>query len=61
MLTEHDREVLEMVAGKRPWPPWGAWLGAVLEHLKDSGLITSYIGVEPQLTDAGRAALEAKL
>lgn len=56
-LTRHEIEVLEMVAGSRPWAEWGAWLSACLESLKGANLITSYIGAIPHLTEAGRAAL----
>jgi len=56
-LTEAEREVLEMVAGARAWVSWGAWLGACLDSLKDSGLITTYVGTMPRITEAGRAAL----
>lgn len=58
ILIDHEIEVLEMVAGERPWAPWGAWLGACLEFLRDSGYITNYIGSTPELTEAGRRALE---
>lgn len=56
-LTSHEREVLEMVAGTRPWAAWDAWLGVCLEYLRDSGFITNYIGAGPKLTEVGRAAL----
>ncbi|ESY72081.1 hypothetical protein X740_33540 [Mesorhizobium sp. LNHC221B00] len=57
-ITPREMQVLEMVAGKRPWAEWGAWLGACLDALRGSGLITDYIGSQPSLTDAGRAVLQ---
>lgn len=56
-LTIFEREVLEMVAEIRPWAGWGAWLGACLDSLYNSGLITTYVGATPRLTEAGRLAL----
>jgi len=56
-LTIFEREVLEMVAEIRPWTGWGAWLGACLDSLYGSGLITAYVGATPRLTEAGRSAL----
>lgn len=55
--TKHERQVLEMVDGSRQWES-GAWVNACLEFLRDSGLITEYIGAYPALTDAGRRALQ---
>lgn len=48
--------VMEMVDGRREWQS-GAWVNACLEFLRASGYITQYIGAEPKLTEAGRAAL----
>ena len=56
-LTTFEREVLEMVAETRPWAGWGAWLGACLDSLYGSGLITAYVAATLRLTEAGRLAL----
>ncbi|CAM5420925.1 hypothetical protein ATER59S_02394 [Aquamicrobium terrae] len=56
-LTTRELEVLEMLAGIRS-ATWGAWVSACLESLFDMGLCTR--GPNYQITDAGRAVLEAK-
>jgi hypothetical protein len=53
-LNKHEREVLEMLGGVREWAPWGAWIGACLEHLHGCGYATP---MPYQITPAGRAAL----
>lgn len=55
-LNSFEKEVLEMLAGMREGQ-WGAWVGAVLGTLSGRGLCTR--GPNYQITDAGRAALEA--
>ena len=55
--TEHEIEVLKMMAGTRKGE-WGAWVGACLEFLAAGGYCTN--GPNYQLTDKGRAFL-AKL
>ena len=54
--TEHELDVLEMGAGHRDWET-GAATNASLEALRDSGLITQYLGARPALTPQGLAAL----
>jgi len=49
-LTEHEWQVLEMVAGQREIP-WGSWVGACIEFLQDYGLVTR--GMEWKLTERG--------
>ena len=53
-ITEYEREVLEMLAGKRE-VEWGAWVAACLEFLSDAGLCT--LGPNYRITNAGRAVL----
>lgn len=55
-LTDHERQVLRMLAGEIELP-WGAWISACLEHLRAVGYAT---GIPYRITEAGRAALEAK-
>lgn len=55
-LNSFEVEVLEMLAGKRDGQ-WGAWVGAVLGTLSGRGLCSR--GPNYQITDSGRAALEA--
>lgn len=55
-LNSFEIEVLEMLAGKRDGQ-WGAWVGAVLGTLSGRGLCTR--GPNYQITDSGRAAVEA--
>ena len=59
VLIEAEIRVLEMVAGKREWEN-GAAVNVCLEFLRDTGFITEYLGVHPELTEAGRAALKAR-
>jgi len=56
-LTEHERHILNAVAGHVEWPAWGAWVGACISSLRGMGLITSEIN--PALTHKGRAALDS--
>ncbi|KAF0137366.1 MAG: hypothetical protein FD152_541 [Xanthobacteraceae bacterium] len=56
-LNRFDREVLEMVDGKRPGE-WGAWVAATLEGLHERGMITAYVGAVPTITAKGRRAME---
>lgn len=53
-LTEHEIEVLRMLAGEIQIS-WGAWVGACLEFLGEMGLATQ--GCPYSITDAGRSAL----
>jgi hypothetical protein len=55
--TNEELEILNAIAGKSPWPAWGAWVGAVLSSLCEDGLTTSE--TQPRLTDKGRAVLAA--
>lgn len=52
-ITGNELEVLEMIRGDRE-PCSGAWVNACLERLRDSGYITNYIGVKPELTPKGK-------
>ena len=55
-LTEHEIEVLEMLAGKREWEN-GAWVNACLGFLRGSGYAA---GMPYKITDKGRAFIEAR-
>lgn len=52
-MTEHEREILEEIAGLRPARPWGAAVGAAYESLLGGGYITG----PGELTHKGHAAL----
>lgn len=56
-LTSHESEVLEMLAGTRPFE-WGARVSACIESLHGNGyMYVTKAGGVPLLTDKGRAAL----
>lgn len=57
--TSHEIEVLQMVAGERPWAPWGAWIGACMEFLQEGGYLTGGPTLTARITAKGRAALAA--
>lgn len=52
-LTDGERAVLRMLDGEADLP-WGAWVGACLEHLEGAGYVTA---MPYCITDAGRRAL----
>lgn len=51
-LCEFELEILRECSGEVEPRPWGAAVGAVLEHLRGSGYVD-----DKGLTDKGRAAL----
>ena len=55
-LTDWEVQILREVAGELPASPWGAAVGRALEHLYESGYLTSTFGT---ITEKGREALAA--
>lgn len=43
-LSSFEVRVLKMIAGEIEWEPWGAWIGACIEFLQDSGYVSGGIG-----------------
>lgn len=58
-LTLYEVNVLRRIADGDPLTP-GAATNAALESLRDSGYITNYIGMSPQLTGQGVRILESQ-
>lgn len=58
-LSDHEIELLEIMVGRRPAGPWGAWVTACLESLVGSGLVEKD-GPNYFITDAGRAVLKGE-
>lgn len=59
-LTDYEIELLEIMDGRRPPGPWGAWITAALEGLHADGLaeLESEEGRAAwRITPAGRTAL----
>ena len=58
-MTDYDKKVLAEIAnpGSQEGLHWGAAMSVALEFLQGRGYVTK--GSEPQVTEAGRAALEA--
>lgn len=57
--TAHEIEVLQMVAGERPWAPWGAWIGACMEFLQEGGYLTCGPTLTARITAKGLEVLAA--